>query len=180
MAADRKFRRLAGPACALVALTGVAGCVSGGRVGPSAPAAMPTFDPIVFFAGKTHGTGTLHILFSKPRSTDVRGIGVARTADEITLDQDVVQGEGAVKHRTWRLRQTAPGHYAGTLTDAVGPVYADTQGNVLRIVFTMHAGLKVEQRLYLQTGGRVALNTMTVRKLGIVVARLDERIERLE
>jgi len=177
---DSRFRRYAEAACALAVLIGAAGCVAGDRVRPSASAAAPVFDPIIFFAGATHGTGTLHILFSKPRHTDVRGVGMSGATGEITLDQDVVQGDGPTKHRTWRLRRTAPGRFGGTLTDAVGPVVADAQGNVLRIAFTMKGGLRVEQRLYLQSGGRVALNTMTVRKLGIVVARLDERIERVD
>lgn len=179
MAAKRFFRHAA-PAFALAALIGAPGCVPAGHVAPPAASAMPVFDPVRFFAGSTHGTGTLHILFSKPRSTDVRGMGLVSPAGEITLDQDVVQGDGAAKHRTWRLRPAGPGRYTGTLTDAVGPVFADIHGNALHIAFVMKGGLKVEQRLYLQPGGQVALNRMTVRKAGIVVARLDERIERRE
>jgi len=178
MAAKRFALRLA--ACALVILAGVTGCVPGDRVPPPSASAAPVFDPIAFFAGRTHGTGTLNILFSKTRPTDVRGVGVVTGRGEITLDQDVVQGQGAAKHRTWRLRRVALGRYVGTLTDAAGPVDVDAKGNTLHIAFAMKGGLRAEQRLYLQSGGQVALNRMTVRKLGVVVASLDERIERVE
>ncbi len=137
------------------------------------------FDPIAFFAGRTHGTGTLNVLFSKAQHTDVRGVGAVTAPGEITLDQDVVQGQGPAKHRTWRLRRVGTLRYVGTLTDAIGPVEADVSGNMLHIAFAMKGGLRAEQRLYLQPGGQVALNRMTVRKLGIVVANLDERIERV-
>jgi hypothetical protein len=179
MAAERSPFRHAASACVLITLMGVAGCASGNSALPAAAATVPLFDPIGFFAGPTHGTGTLHILFSKPRTTDVRGSGLMTAPGKITLDQDVVQGQGAARHRSWRLRRAGPDHYTGTLTDAVGPVVADAKGNALHIAFTMKGGLRVEQRLYLQPGGEVALNRMTVRKLGVVVATLDERIERV-
>ncbi|SEL97847.1 Protein of unknown function [Sphingomonas palmae] len=156
---------------------GAAGCVSGAGPLPRA-APEPVFDPAAFFAGETHGVGTLRVVLRGATATDVRGIGRVDAAGTITLDQEVVQGGGAPKHRRWQLRPTGPLRYAGTLTDAVGPVVAITRGNMLEIRFTMRHGLKVEQRLFLQPGGRVALNRMTIRKLGIVVAQLDERIEK--
>ncbi|MCU6454148.1 DUF3833 domain-containing protein [Sphingomonas sp. A2-49] len=172
------------PACAallaLAALGGGAGCVPGGRTPPPLVPGAPAFDPVAFFAGRTHGTGALHIVFRRAQATDVRGVGTPAGDGGIVLDQDVVQGTAPPKHRRWRLRPNGPGRYAGTLTDAVGPVVATARGSGLRIAFAMKGGLKVEQRLSLQPGGRVALNVMTVRKLGVVVARLDERIERQE
>lgn len=178
MAAERSLLRPT--ACALVILAGVTGCVPGDRRPPPAASAAPVFDPIAFFAGRTHGTGTLHILFSKTRATDVRGVGVVTAPGEITLDQDVEQGRSPAKHRRWRLRRVEAGRYVGTLTDAVGPVDVEAKGSTLHIAFAMNGGLRAEQILYLQPGGQVALNRMTVRKLGVVVARLDERIERVE
>lgn len=160
-------------------LFGSSGCVPRSIAAPPPSGAMPTFDPVAFFQGQTHGTGTLHILFHRAQTTDVRGIGVMAAGGGITLDQQVTREDGVPKRRTWRLRPIGAGRYTGTLTDAVGPVYAETRGSALRITFAMKGGLKVEQALHLRPGGQVALNTMTVRKLGIVVARLEERIERL-
>lgn len=183
--APRLFGRISPALCILAC---VSGCVAGRSAPlPAAPGA-PDFDPIAFFAGRTHGTGVLHVLFRGAKTTDVRGIGVAmgegrtggRGGSEIILDQSVVQGESPARHRRWRLHRDGPGRYTGTLTDAVGPVVALAQGNRLRIAFTLKGGLAVDQRLSLEPGGRVALNVMTVRKFGLVVARLDERIERME
>lgn len=163
---------------ALAGLVGLGGCVSPVGMQPHVAPASPAFDPVAFFAGQTHGTGMLHVIASKPRRTDVVGYGTSPGPEAITLDQQVRQGDAAATHRTWHLRRIAPGRYVGTLTDAIGPVTADSAGAELVIRFTMRHGLKVVQHLYLQPGGRIALNTMTVRKWGIVVARLDERIER--
>ncbi len=173
----RAARRGLLPALALLGLT--SGCVSPRGMAPPATAGVAAVDPIAFFAGRTHGTGVLHIVASKARTTDVVGHGTRDGADAITLEQDVVQGGRAATHRIWQLRRVGPGSYAGTLTDAAGAVTARVDGAALVIRFGMRHGLRVVQRLYLQPGGRVALNTMTVRKWGIVVARLDERIERL-
>lgn len=162
---------------ALAVPFGAAGCVLG--TGPLPRAAPePVFDPAAFFADKTHGVGTLWVVLRGATKTDVHGSGRVDATGAITLNQDVVQGDGSPKHRRWRLRHTGPLRYTGTLTDAVGPVTATARGNMLEIRFTMRHGLKVEQRLFLQPGGQVAINRMTVRKLGIVVAQLDERIEK--
>ncbi|MEA1086335.1 DUF3833 family protein [Sphingomonas sp. CD22] len=177
MAADRPIRRATIGLASVAAATLVTGCLpAGGRI--AAPAATPVFDPIAFFRGATHGTGMLAVVFHHRQTTDVRGFGTVQDDGSIQLDQDVMRDGAKPQHRTWRLRATTPGHYAGTLTDAVGPVVADATGNQLHIRFAMKGGLRVDQRLALQPEGRVALNRMTVTKLGIVVARLDERIER--
>lgn len=168
-------RRWLVPAVLLV----TAGCVPAAGPPPRAVASAPAFDPIAFFAGPTHGTGVLHVVASGAKATDVTGHGTREGTDAITLDQDVTRGQSATTHRVWHLHRIAPGRYTGTLSDAVGPVIADTDGSCLTIRFAMRHGLRVVQRLYLQPGGRVAPNTMTVRKWGIVVAHLDERIERL-
>lgn len=69
---------------------------------------------------------------------------------------------------------------SGTLTDARGPIAASVAGDVLTIRFTMRHGLKVEQRLRLLPGGQTAQNHLDVRKFGMLVAALDERISRVE
>jgi len=166
-------------AVALAVPLGTTGCVATGDVPHPAHQTTPSFDPIAFFSGRMHGDGLLHVVASRPRRTDVTGRGTPDGADAITLGQDVIQGDRPATHRTWRLRRIAPGRYAGSLTDAIGPVAAEADGNRLTIRFAMRHGLRVSQTLYLQLGGRVAQNAMTVRKWGITVARLDERIERL-
>ena len=155
-----------------------AACVPSGRLAGE-QAAAPDFDPIAFFAGHTEGRGRLAVILRHDQPTLVEGHGVVGPVGTITLDQDVRRGTEAPTHRTWRLRRVAPGRYAGTLSDASGPVAGDVTGNRLHLRFAMKGGLKAQQWLYLQPGGQVARNRMVVTKFGIPVASLDETITRL-
>lgn len=156
----------------------VGACVPSGHL-TREHSSTPTFDPIAFFAGHTHGRGTLKVLTKRRQTVTVEGHGVTERGGGIVLDQDVRRGDGPVKHRTWRLRQTAPGRYAGSLSDAVGPVTGEVTGNTLHLSFMMKGGLRAQQFLYLQPGGQVSRNRMVVTKLGVPVAGLDETITRL-
>ena len=153
-------------------------CVPAGRL-TREHAAAPVFDPLAFFSGRTEGRGNLTVLTKRRQTVTVEGHGITDGDGAIVLDQDVRQGEGLVKHRTWRLRRAAPGRYVGTLSDAAGPVTGDVIGNTLHLSFTMKSGLRAQQWLYLQPGGQVSRNRMVVTKLGMPVASLDETITRL-
>jgi hypothetical protein len=85
-----------------------------------------------------------------------------------------------VRTRHWRLRRTAPGHYGGSLTDAEGPFTARVDGNRLHIRFRMSGGLDAEQWLTLQANGTEAHNVMHVRKFGLSIAALEERIWKVD
>lgn len=154
-----------------------AGCAGAPRLQTN-HAIAPTFDPAIFFAGMTEGQGRLRIIFRNPQNTLVEGRGHVDPDGTIVLDQTVRLGDKPTTKREWRLRRIAPGRYAGTLTDANGPVIGSVRGSRLHLAFTMKGGLKAEQWLDLQPGGKVAQNRMIVRKLGVVVARLHETITR--
>lgn len=49
------------------------------------------------------------------------------------LEQVIKQSGKPPRTRYWRLRQTAPNRFEGTLTDAVGPVRIDQQGDRVHI-----------------------------------------------
>ena len=137
------------------------------------------FDPVAFFAGHTQGHGSLKIAFRGRQQTLVDGTGKPDGDTDIVLDQNVRRDGRLAKHRTWHLHRIAPEKYAGTLSDASGPVSGDVVGNRLHLAFAMKGGLKAQQWLYLQPGGQVAKNRMIVTKFGIPVASLDEIITRL-
>lgn len=98
----------------------------------------------------------------------------------MVLDQIVTQQGKKPERREWRIREVSPGRYAGSLSDATGPVEGDVTGNCLHLSYPMKSGLKIEQRIYLQPGGRTALNRMTIRKLGVTVGHLAETIRKLD
>lgn len=153
----------------------VGGCVG---VPPHAglAAAQPVFAPATFFAGRTEGRARLEVMFGSPRPVHIAGDGRVERDGTLVLDQAVTQAGKPPKRREWRIRETAPGRYAGTLTDASGPVSGTVTGNCLRLRYPMKGGLNAEQWLYLQPGGRTALNRMSITKFGIPVARLEETI----
>lgn len=138
--------------------------------------AQPVFVPAAFFAGRTEGHARLKVILSAPRPVAVVGDGHIERDGTLVLDQVVRQAGKPPKRREWHIRETAPGRYVGTLTDASGPVRGTVTGNCLHLRYPMKGGLEAEQWLYLQPGGKTALNRMAITKLGIPVARLEETI----
>ena len=144
------------------------------------PSAAPTFSPQRFFEGDTEGTGVLRIVGHRRRPVHVRGSGRVKPDGLLVLSQSVEEGGKPPRQRRWTIRQVSPGKYAGTLSDAAGPVTGEVVGNLLHLRFRMAGGLAAEQRLYLQADGRSAENRLVVRKLGITVAVLDETIRKVD
>jgi hypothetical protein len=143
-----------------------------------AEAAVEGFDPVAFFTGRTTGSGTLRKMLSSPQATHVSGVGALRHDGVLVLDQTVAIAGEPTKRRQWQLRQTAPGRFAGTLSDARDQVAAEVSGTRLTIRYTMKDGMRVEQQLTIAPGGQSARNAMKFRKMGIVVGTLDEVIRR--
>jgi Protein of unknown function (DUF3833) len=153
-------------------------CVSSPRL--EAPDALaPLFSPRDFFVGRTEGVGVLRVALSAPRSVRVHGIGHLAPGGDLVLRQTVEEQGKPATRREWRIRQASPGLFVGSLSDAAGPIRATVSGNRLRLRFRMKSGLEAEQWIYLKPGGASAHNLMTVRKFGVVVATLDETIDRV-
>jgi Protein of unknown function (DUF3833) len=144
----------------------------------AAPAA-PAFDPVAFFTGLTEGVGQLKKAFSPVHRTAVHGRGVVRADGVLVLDQRVEEQGEALRVRQWQLRQTSPGHFSGSLSDASGPVSATISGGRLAIHYTMSGGMKVDQLLTMEPGGQSARHVMKVSKFGMTVATLNETIRRI-
>ena len=111
---------------------------------------------------------------------EVDGRGTLGADGVLTLDQRVERGGSAPSTRSWRIRRTGPGLYAGTLTDAAGPIRGEARGNRLRLRFRMKGGFDAEQWLTLSPDGRSATNRMTVSKFGVRVATIDETIRKVD
>jgi hypothetical protein len=154
-------------------------CVAVPRVGP-ANATAPVFEVADFFAGRLHGEGELKVMMSGSRKIRVESLG-RRAADGSTiLDQSIAEEGKPARTRSWQLREVAPGRYAGTLTDADGPVAGAVTANRLHLSFRMRGGMDVDQWLTLAPDGRSARNVLRVRKFGMTVAALDETIRKLD
>ena len=167
-----------GVAVALATLV-ASGCLaSRPPLGPAS--ATPVFDPAEFFVGRSTGTGELSIRARGTEPVRVESVGTELADGRVRLVQTIRRGDGEPTERTWVLERQAPGRWTGTLTEARGPVEATVDGNELRIRYRTGPVTTVRQRLRLQPGGRVALNHLSVRVLGVPVARLAERIEKAE
>jgi hypothetical protein len=173
------------------ALLLLAACVKAPPVATPVPLAeAPRFDPFTFFLGTSEGTGTLAKVMADEVPVRVTSSGriepqssreaawAAPPQRVLVLDQVVNEGDKPPRKRQWRLTEVAPGRYTGTLSDAISPVEARSQGNRLMITFTIKGGFAVRQELTLSADGQRADNVMTVSKLGMRVAVLSEDIRK--
>ncbi|MCY7398381.1 MAG: DUF3833 domain-containing protein [Sphingomonas bacterium] len=142
----------------------------------AAPAAPPTFDPLAFFTGPLHGEGTLKVMTRPSVTLRVESHGRPDGKGGVILDQTIREGSKPARQRRWLMRPTSPTTLTGTITDNPGPVNGRLDGDHLRLSYRMKGGLKAEQVLTIQPGGRSMINRMTVRKFGITVAHVNEVI----
>ena len=163
----------------LVAITALAlsGCATAPLL-PADPAA--NLDPILFFAGRTVGEGVLHKTIGGSSRITVEGAGRIDERGTLILDQTIREDDKLPRLRRWVMRRASPNRFTGTLTDAAGPVEIAVAGPRATIRYRMENGLAVNQQLALQPGGRTLINRLTVTRLGIRVARLDETIRKLD
>ena len=151
------------------------------NVGTVLPAdAAARFDPIAFFEGRTRGEGTLHRVLARDLRITVDSSGRRDGRGGLVLDQAIREGDKPARLRRWVMHPAGPNRYRGALTDAVGPVEMTIAGPRATVRYRMRGGLAVEQQLALQPGGRVVLNELNVRRMGMRVARLDETIRKLD
>jgi hypothetical protein len=146
----------------------------------SAPAKAPSFDPLAFFTGSSRGEGTLKIVAKASIPVRVESFGHPDGKGGIVLDQTIHEAGKPTRQRRWVLRQTSPTTMTGTITDNPGPVSGRLESNRLLLNYSMKNGLKAEQVLTAQPGGRSVTNRMTVRKFGMPVAHFDEVITKLD
>jgi hypothetical protein len=97
----------------------------------------------------------------------------------LNLVQRVQEDGKSPFDRRWRMRQVGPGRFAGTMTEAVGPVAVEEVGERYRFRFKMKGNVSVEQWLTPLPGGKVARSNVTIRKLGMTVGRSDGTIRKL-
>lgn len=151
---------------------------------PDAAIAAPAprqaaFNPVEFFRGKTHGEGNLKIIFQSPEKMSVDSEGSAEKDGSLLLKQTIHEPGKPPRIRYWRMRQTGPNLFEGTLTDAAGPVRVDVQRNRLRIRYEAKNHLNFDQWLT-PTGPRQVNNAMKVKRFGITVAHYDEVIRKVD
>ena len=148
-------------------------------VSASAGAAETSHNPMRFFEGRTESEGTIKIALKKAYRTHSTGRGKIQADGTLVLIQQVRDGNAPPKERRWVVRQTAPGKFSGTMTEAVGPVTIEQVGDRFRFRFKMKGGLSAEQWIKPAPSGLAATTRLTVRKLGLTVATSVGTIRKL-
>lgn len=158
----------------------VSGCLAGNQA-PPPRLPEPLFEPTVFFAGSTHGEGTLKVRGGSARGLRVEGTGSSEPDGTFRLNQVITYGDGAVDTRVWRMRRAGRGQYTATLSDAKGDVTAESSGNLFHLRYLLRRpAVYMEQWLYLAPDGRSVWNLAQVTVLGLPWARLEETITRTD
>ena len=146
----------------------------------AAPSKPPSFDPLASLPGRRAAQGSLKVIARPGIPLRVESHGRPDGKGGIILDQVIHEGDKPERQRRWVLRRTSPTTMSGTITDNPGPVSGRLDGDQLVLNYTMKGGLKAEQVLTIQPGGRTLVNRMTVRKFGMPVAHVDELITKVE
>lgn len=152
------------------------GCVPVPRVAAPPPAAA-AFPVIAFFTGPTEGEGILRVATRDERRIWVTSMGRVE-GGELRVEQLVREEGKPPRQREWRIREIAPGRFAGSLSDAAGPVTGVAMPGRLTLRFPMRGAMQAEQQITLSGDGRSARNILTVRRFGLTLAVLDETIRR--
>ena len=137
---------------------------------PASAVAENTRAPLQFFNGKTEMVSTIKVIMKKPFRSRAIGTGRILPDGSLSLAQQVFDEGQPTKQRNWKIRQITSGHYAGTMTEAVGPVTVEEVDGKYRFNYKMKGSLAVEQWVTPLAGGNSARSSVTVRKFGMKVA----------
>jgi hypothetical protein len=144
-----------------------------------AAAADKLADPLSFFEGRTETVSTVKMVMKKPFKS--RSLGRGKLLSDRSLDLvQRVEDEGRPPHeRRWKIRQVGPGRFAGTMSEAVGPVTIEETPKGYRFRFKLKDNMAVEQWLMPMAGGKAARSKVTVRRFGIAVFKSDGVVRKL-
>jgi hypothetical protein len=158
---------------------GLFACAAASLIVGSSASAVPLRQPLRFFEGRTESVGTIKAMMKKTHRVLSIGHGTIGADGALTLVQQV-RDEGEAPHqRVWHIRQIGPTKYAGTMSEAEGPITIEQVGDGYCFRFNIHGGLAAEQWLIPNRDGTSGSSVLTVRKFGITVARSEATIRRL-
>ena len=83
----------------------------------------------------------LKIIFQSAKKMTVDSEGSAEKDGSLVLKQVIHEPGKPPRTRYWRMRQTAPNRFEGTLTDAASAVRVDVAKNRIRICYTANNNL---------------------------------------
>lgn len=160
----------------LLPLLSLAACVS---APPPPPAvATPIFSLVRFFDGHSEGVGTVRAALRKDQTIHVHSRGVIEPGGTLRLDQVIDYSAKPAERRLLRVREVSTGRYAGTASDAEGPLAGERQGNRLHFSYVLKGGYRTDQWMALRPDGRTVDNLLVLHKAGGTVAVIRETIRK--
>lgn len=136
-------------------------------------------DPLRFFEGTTEAVTTMRVAMQKPLVSHSIGRGRINSDGSLELIQHVTEQGRREFERLWRIREIRPGYFAGSMSEARGPISIEQIGNRYRFRFHLKDNLAVEQWLTPQ-GGTTARTQLTVRKFGIAIAHSEGWVRKVQ
>ena len=136
-------------------------------------------EPLRFFEGRTEMVSFVKVLSRKPYRSHTVGRGQIMGDGSLVLVQHINDAGKPPEQRHWRIRQVGPNRFAGTMSEALGPVNVQRVGGNYRFRFKMKGNLAVEQWVKPLPGGKLAQSKLTVRKFGIKVASSEGTIRKV-
>jgi hypothetical protein len=133
-----------------------------------------------FFEGRTESIGTVRLVMKKPFQSKAIGKGEIRSDGSLFLLQRVYEKGEQPRDRRWHMRKVGPGRYAGTMSEAKGPVTVEEIDGKYRFRFRMDGSVSVEQWLIPSADGQSAHSKVTIRKYGIQVGSSNAVIQKLD
>ena len=146
----------------------------------SQAAAAPLTDPLRFWVGRTETVSTIKVMMKKAFKTRSTGRGEIKPDGTLELVQRVEDEGQAPRERRWRIRKAGPNRFVGTMNEAKGPVVIEEVGGRYRFRFKMDGNLSVEQWITPQPGGKSGRSLLTIKKLGLTVAKSEGTIRKLD
>ena len=137
-------------------------------------------DPLAFWEGRTETVSTIKVVMKRAFKTRSLGRGTIKPDGSLELVQRVEDEGKPPRERRWTIRKAGPRRYVGTMNEASGPVVIEEIGDRFRFRFKMKGNLSVEQWIMPNPGGKTGKNTLTIKKLGVTVAKSEGVIRKLD
>ena len=137
-------------------------------------------EPFDFFEGRTEMVSVVKVIMRKPYRSRTLGQGQILSDGSLALVQRVLDEGKPAGERRWRIRQVGAKQFAGTMSEATGPVTVQEVSGKYRFRFKMKGNLEVDQWLTPLPGGTAAHSRATVKKFGMRVASSEGMIRKLQ
>ncbi|MES2597946.1 MAG: DUF3833 family protein [Verrucomicrobiota bacterium] len=141
----------------------------------------PEFDILQFYTGHTRSTGLMETPRGRPLKRVATETWGRMQGPELHMTQDVTFDDDKPTRRTWIIRRLDAHHYEATSENIIGKARGEAWGNTLRLDYLLALSrrnplsrVRMTHHMVLQPDRRTMLNTVTVRKLGVVVGRVTE------